>query len=68
MYSLTKKPDRINKVIYLYIKWYKTKLLFFQFVAANDKLVFWLEINSFVDFFTIPPVFVSVYLNRTWLG
>ena len=68
MYSVTNKPDRINKVIYLYIKWYKTKLLFFQFVAANDKLVFWLEINSFVDFFTIPPVFVSVYLNRTWLG
>ena len=40
----------------------------FQFIAANDKLLFWLEVNSFVDFFTIPPVFVSVYLNRTWLG
>lgn len=21
-----------------------------------------------VDFFTVPPVFVSVYLNRSWLG
>lgn len=21
-----------------------------------------------MDFFTVPPVFVSVYLNRTWLG
>jgi len=39
-----------------------------QFIAANDKLLFWLEINSIVDFFTVPPVFVSVYLNRTWLG
>ena len=32
------------------------------------KLWFWLEVNSIVDFFTVPPVFVSVYLNRTWLG
>ena len=30
--------------------------------------MFWLEINSIVDFFTVPPVFVSVYLNRAWLG
>ena len=37
-------------------------------MAASDKLMFWLEINSIVDFFTVPPVFVSVYLNRTWLG
>lgn len=39
-----------------------------QFIAANDKLWFWLEVNSVVDFFTVPPVFVSVYLNRSWLG
>ena len=39
-----------------------------RFIAANDKLWFWLELNSIVDFFTIPPVFMSVYLNRTWLG
>ena len=44
------------------------RAVFLQFIAANDKLLFWLEVNSFVDFFTIPPVFVSVYLNRTWLG
>jgi potassium large conductance calcium-activated channel subfamily M alpha protein 1 len=25
-------------------------------------------VNSVVDFFTVPPVFVSVYLNRSWLG
>uniref|UniRef100_H2ZIB1 BK channel n=1 Tax=Ciona savignyi TaxID=51511 RepID=H2ZIB1_CIOSA len=45
-------------------------LLYFglRFIAANDKLLFWLEVNSIVDFFTVPPVFVSVYLNRTWLG
>lgn len=42
--------------------------LSFQFIAANDKLWFWLEVNSVVDFFTVPPVFVSVYLNRSWLG
>lgn len=41
---------------------------FQQFIAANDKLWFWLEVNSVVDFFTVPPVFVSVYLNRSWLG
>ena len=41
---------------------------FHQFIAANDKLWFWLEVNSVVDFFTVPPVFVSVYLNRSWLG
>ncbi|XP_035389331.1 calcium-activated potassium channel subunit alpha-1-like [Electrophorus electricus] len=39
-----------------------------RFIAANDKLKFWLEVNSVVDFFTVPPVFVSMYLNRSWLG
>ncbi|KAM9773197.1 calcium-activated potassium channel subunit alpha-1-like isoform 4-T4 [Syngnathus typhle] len=45
-------------------------LLYFglRFIAASDKLWFWLEVNSVVDFFTVPPVFVSVYLNRSWLG
>ncbi|XP_069655736.1 potassium channel subfamily U member 1 [Haliaeetus albicilla] len=45
-------------------------LLYFglRFVAADDKLRFWLELNSLVDFFTIPPVFVSYYLKRNWLG
>ncbi|XP_016141039.1 calcium-activated potassium channel subunit alpha-1-like [Sinocyclocheilus grahami] len=46
----------------------KTDLLTWEFIAANDKLWFWLEVNSVVDFFTVPPVFVSVYLNRSWLG
>ncbi|NXL32673.1 KCNU1 protein, partial [Glaucidium brasilianum] len=45
-------------------------LLYFglRFVAADDKLKFWLQLNSLVDFFTIPPVFVSYYLKRNWLG
>lgn len=27
-----------------------------------------LELYSFVDYFTIPPSFVSLYLDRTWIG
>uniref|UniRef100_A0A8C4VG43 Potassium calcium-activated channel subfamily U member 1 n=1 Tax=Gopherus evgoodei TaxID=1825980 RepID=A0A8C4VG43_9SAUR len=38
------------------------------FMAANDKLRFWLELNSIVDFFTIPPICVAYYLKRNWLG
>lgn len=37
-------------------------------MAANDKLLFWLEVFSFVDYFTIPPSFVAIYLDRNWLG
>lgn len=40
----------------------------FQFWAAEDKIKFWLEINSIVDIFTIPPTFVSYYLKSNWLG
>ncbi|NXC43431.1 KCMA1 protein, partial [Penelope pileata] len=39
-----------------------------RFVAADDKLRFWLELNSFVDFFTIPPVFISYFLKRDCFG
>ncbi|XP_021573096.1 potassium channel subfamily U member 1-like, partial [Carlito syrichta] len=39
-----------------------------RFVAADDKLKFWLELNSIVDMFTIPPVFISYYLKSNWLG
>ncbi|XP_068131053.1 potassium channel subfamily U member 1 isoform X2 [Hyperolius riggenbachi] len=39
-----------------------------RFIAADDKLKFWLQMASLVDFFTIPPMFVSVYLRRNWLG
>ena len=40
----------------------------FQFIAASDKFWFMLELYSFVDYFTIPPSFVSIYLNRNWIG
>ena len=41
---------------------------FSQFIAASDKIWFMLELYSFVDYFTIPPSFVSIYLDRTWIG
>ena len=40
----------------------------FQLIAANDKLVCWVDINSIVDYFTIPPAFVGLGLGRQWLG
>ena len=42
--------------------------VYFQFIAASDKFWFMLELYSFVDYFTIPPSFVSIYLDRTWIG
>merc|ERR1719158_1725757 len=41
---------------------------FIRFIAASDKIFFMLELYSFVDYFTIPPSFVSIYLDRTWIG
>ncbi|XP_071036204.1 calcium-activated potassium channel slowpoke-like isoform X1 [Parasteatoda tepidariorum] len=41
---------------------------FIRFIAASDKLWFLLELYSFVDYFTIPPSFISIYLGRTWIG
>ncbi|XP_037081752.1 calcium-activated potassium channel slowpoke-like isoform X1 [Pollicipes pollicipes] len=41
---------------------------FIRFIAAGDKLWFMLEMYSFVDYSTIPPSFVAIYLNRTWIG
>ncbi|KAM8972344.1 calcium-activated potassium channel subunit alpha-1a-like [Pelodytes ibericus] len=38
------------------------------FIAAKDKLAFWMELDSIVDFFTIPPICVSLYLGGNWLG
>lgn len=43
-------------------------ILCFQFVAAQDRLWFLLEIYSWVDYFTITPSFLSIYLNRSWIG
>ena len=47
---------------------YMVSVLSFQFVAANDKLWFWVNIFSWVDYFTIPPSFVAIYLDHNWLG
>ncbi|XP_071951969.1 calcium-activated potassium channel subunit alpha-1-like isoform X3 [Antedon mediterranea] len=45
-------------------------LLYFilRFVANQEKLWCWVSIASIVDFFTIPPIFVSIVLGRTWIG
>ena len=41
---------------------------FMRFIAANDKLVFMFQLYTMVDFFTIPPSFVSLILGRVWIG
>ncbi|GCC38361.1 hypothetical protein chiPu_0016875 [Chiloscyllium punctatum] len=38
------------------------------FIAAQDKLQFWFELNSVVDFFTIPPVIVALYFRKDCIG
>ncbi|VDO55817.1 unnamed protein product [Haemonchus placei] len=38
------------------------------FIAASDKVWFLLELYSFIDYCTIPPSFVAIYLQRNWLG
>lgn len=51
------------------IKWAMiVNLIVLQFVAAPDKLSFLVEIFSIVDYLTIPPSFLAIYLNRNWLG
>ncbi|XP_069872139.1 potassium channel subfamily U member 1 [Dipodomys merriami] len=39
-----------------------------RFLAAGDKIKFWVELNSIVDIFTVPPAFISYYLKSNWLG
>uniref|UniRef100_F6ZIC7 Potassium channel subfamily U member 1 n=1 Tax=Equus caballus TaxID=9796 RepID=F6ZIC7_HORSE len=39
-----------------------------RFLAADDKVKFWWQMNSIVDIFTIPPTFISYYLKSNWLG
>lgn len=41
---------------------------FMRFRAANDKLVFMFQLYTMIDFFTIPPSFVSLILGRVWIG
>ncbi|KAJ8005849.1 hypothetical protein DPEC_G00122180 [Dallia pectoralis] len=39
-----------------------------RFLAAQDKLKFWVDLRSLVDFFTITPSVVSLIYRRAWLG
>ena len=41
---------------------------FMRFIAANDKLFFMFHLYTLIDFFTIPPSFVSLILGRVWIG
>ncbi|VDO15067.1 unnamed protein product [Rodentolepis nana] len=39
-----------------------------RFIVSDDRLLFWFELYSLVDIFTIPPALLSLYLRRHWLG
>ncbi|KAM9252448.1 LOW QUALITY PROTEIN: potassium channel subfamily U member 1 [Cariama cristata] len=66
-FKISSFPDSI---LYMATGFNAFFLLYFglRFVAADDKLRFWLELNSLVDFFMISPVFISYFLKRNWLG
>ena len=53
--------DRFQILLYIFFH-------FWKFLAADDKVFFFVTIYSIVDFFTIPPSFLTIYLNRYWLG
>ncbi|RWS31725.1 calcium-activated potassium channel slowpoke-like isoform X13 [Leptotrombidium deliense] len=59
--NVTQQVDVIANIVFLIF-------FFVRFVAAADKMKFFIELYSLIDFFTIPPAMLSVYLNRTWLG
>jgi hypothetical protein len=63
-YVAASEPARLGARCFFYF----VLILLLQFIAASDKLWFMLEMYSFVDYFTIPPSFVSIYLDRTWIG
>ncbi|KAL7836940.1 hypothetical protein AOLI_G00282240 [Acnodon oligacanthus] len=39
-----------------------------RFIAAQDKLLAWVELKSLIDFFTIIPSFIGLFTKRAWLG
>ncbi|XP_055332801.1 calcium-activated potassium channel slowpoke-like [Paramacrobiotus metropolitanus] len=41
---------------------------FIRFVASSNKLRFMFEVFSLVDYFTIPPAFLVIFLNHHWTG
>ena len=40
----------------------------FQLIAAPNRLKFWFQLGSIVDFCTIPPCVLAIFLERNWLG
>ncbi|RWS30797.1 calcium-activated potassium channel slowpoke-like isoform X10, partial [Leptotrombidium deliense] len=60
--------DNTTQQIDLFLNVFFMIYFFIRFIAASDKLWFLLELYSVVDYFTIPPSFVSIYLDRTWIG
>ncbi|XP_074041110.1 calcium-activated potassium channel slo [Leptinotarsa decemlineata] len=60
--------DNVTQQIDLAFNIFFMVYFFIRFIAASDKLWFMLEMYSFVDYCTIPPSFVSIYLDRTWIG
>ena len=45
-------------------------LLYFllRALATENFLLFMVDLETIVDILTIPPVFYSVWMDRTWLG
>ncbi|ESO07766.1 hypothetical protein HELRODRAFT_149692, partial [Helobdella robusta] len=39
-----------------------------KYVAASDKLRYWLQLTSVVDMFTIPPLLAAIHLKKHWIG
>ena len=42
--------------------------VYFQLIAAPNRLKFWFQMGSIVDFCTIPPCALALILERNWLG
>ncbi|GAU91177.1 hypothetical protein RvY_03484-2 [Ramazzottius varieornatus] len=39
-----------------------------RFLAADDKVTFIFNLYSVIDYFTVPPAFVGLMLDRDWIG
>jgi potassium large conductance calcium-activated channel subfamily M alpha protein 1 len=39
-----------------------------RFLAATDKLVFWIRFSTIIDFATVPPIIVSLGFDQLWIG
>ena len=42
--------------------------LLLRLLASKSLLSFLTEMTTIVDFFTLPPLYLSVWLGRTWIG